>query len=73
MFELFSDRTRRIHELARRQEPSLPALPPEAYALHTGGTDEMIREWIRTRGAETLPDLTEPALAATFALFGAFK
>jgi AcrR family transcriptional regulator len=73
MFGLFSDRTRRIHLLARQQEPSLPALPVEAFALHTGGTDEMIREWIRTHSAETLPELTEPALTATFALFGAFK
>jgi AcrR family transcriptional regulator len=71
MFGLFSDRTRRIHQLAREQEPSLPPLPMEAYALHSGGIDELIREWIRTRGAETLPGLTAPALAATYALFGA--
>ena len=71
MFELFSDRTRRIHELARKREPSLPALPREAFVLHTGGVDEMVREWLRSRGAETLPELTETGLAATFALFGA--
>jgi AcrR family transcriptional regulator len=70
MFALFGDRTRRINELARAQEPSLPALPAEAFALHTGGIDEMVREWLRTRGADTLPELAEPALAATFALFG---
>ena len=70
MLTLFAGRTQRINELARAQEPSLPELPPEAFALHTGGVDEMIREWLRTRGPETLPQLAEPALAATFALFG---
>ena len=70
MFTLFAGRTQRVHELARAQEPSLPELPVVAFALHTGGLDEMVREWLRTRGPETLPELAEPALAATFALFG---
>jgi AcrR family transcriptional regulator len=70
MFALFTLRTQRIHELARAQEPSLPQLPQTAFTLHTGGVDEMIREWLRTHDAETLPELGEPVLAATFALFG---
>jgi AcrR family transcriptional regulator len=70
MFALFAGRTSRVHELARAADPSLPELPSEAFALHTGGVDELIREWIRTRGAESLPELAEPALVATLALFG---
>jgi AcrR family transcriptional regulator len=73
MLTLFSARTQRIHELARAQEPSLPELPEKSFVLHTGGLDELIREWLRTRSASTLPDLIEPALAATFALFGAWN
>jgi AcrR family transcriptional regulator len=70
MLALFSSRTRRLHERARAQEPSLPELPAESFMLHSGGIDELIREWLRTRGVESLPELTEPALAATLALFG---
>lgn len=70
MFALFADRTRRRHGLARREDPELPALPPEAFLLHTGGLDELIRECLRTRGADALPELVEPALRATLALFG---
>jgi AcrR family transcriptional regulator len=70
MFELFALRTKRVHALAREQDPRLPELPDSAFTLHTGGADEMVREWLRTRGAETLPELCEPLLQATFALFG---
>jgi AcrR family transcriptional regulator len=70
IFALFTDRTRRIHELACSQEPSLPELPAEVFKLHTGGMDELIREQLRTRGAEALPELIEPLIAATLALLG---
>jgi hypothetical protein len=70
MFELFTRRTQRIHELARAQDAHLPELPASAFTLHTGGVDEMIREWLRTHHPRTLPELAEPVLAATFALFG---
>jgi AcrR family transcriptional regulator len=70
MFALFAGRTRRANELARAADPSLPELPPEAFALHTGGVDELIREWLRTRDAATLPDLAAPAFETTLALFG---
>jgi AcrR family transcriptional regulator len=70
MFALFARRTQRVHELARAAEPSLPELPPEAFALHTGGIDELIRECLRTRDAASLPELAEPAVVATLALFG---
>jgi AcrR family transcriptional regulator len=71
MLALFSERTRRAHELARQVDPKIKPLPAAAFALHSGGVDEMVREWLRTHGAETLIELADPALAATFALFNA--
>lgn len=70
VLRLFSDRTRRIHLIAREQDPSLQALPDEVFALHTGGVDEMVREQLRAGGADGLPQLAEPAIAATLALLG---
>ncbi len=71
VFALFSDRTRRLHRLARRQDPALPALPDELYLVHSGGVDEVVREHLRTEGASTLGVLVEPAVLFTGALFGA--
>ena len=70
IFALFTDRTRRIHELACSADPSLRKLPPELFELHTGGMDELIRQRLRTRGAPGLPSLVEPAIAATLAMLG---
>jgi AcrR family transcriptional regulator len=70
IFGIFTERTRRIHELAREQDASLPVLPGAVFELHTGGMDELIRECLRSRGASALPGLAEPAVAATLALFG---
>jgi AcrR family transcriptional regulator len=70
VFELFSERTRLAHENARAADPELPELPPEIFRLHTGGMDELIRECLRTRGADALPELAGPTVEMTFALFG---
>jgi AcrR family transcriptional regulator len=70
IFELFTERTRRINELARAQEPQLPELPEMVFKLHTGGTDELIRQHLRTRGPKRLPELVDPLVDATLALFG---
>ncbi len=71
MLALFSDRTRRLHTSAREQEPMLDPLPVTAFLIHTGGLDELVRDWLRTRTAQSLPELTDDAAAATFALLGA--
>lgn len=60
-----------LNELAREQEPRLPQVPPEVFALYAGGLDELIRDRLRTGDAAALTDLAEPVLTATFALFGA--
>jgi AcrR family transcriptional regulator len=70
IFALFTERTRRIHELARGEDNSLPELPASLFEIHTGGMDELIREQLRTGGADGVPNLAEPAIAATLALFG---
>ena len=73
IFGIFTARTKANYELARRQDPTLPKLPDEAFALHSGGVDDLVRERMRTRGANALLELLEPALAATLALFGAAR
>jgi AcrR family transcriptional regulator len=60
-----------LNELAREQEPQLPQLPPEVFALYAGGLDELIRDPLRTGDARALQELADPVLTATFALFGA--
>lgn len=71
VFALFAERTRRLHAVARRQEPELPRLPPEAFLFHGGGVDEMVRECLLASGAAALPTLAAPAVGITLALFGA--
>lgn len=70
VFAMFSERTRRLHALARRQDPSLPELPDEVFTIHSGGVDELVRECLRTDGAKGLPRLVDAATDATIALFG---
>lgn len=60
-----------LNELARTQEPLLPEVPPEVFALYAGGLDELIRDRLRLRSAPALKELVSPVLTATFALFGA--
>jgi AcrR family transcriptional regulator len=70
VLQMFSNRMRRINLVAREQEPSLPDLPLGVFLLHTGGMDELVRERLRSHGAGALPELAEPAIDATLALFG---
>ena len=70
VFAVFSERTRQGYENARAEDPQLPELPGEAFAVHTGGLDEVIRECLRTRGPDALSGLVDPAVATTMALFG---
>ncbi len=67
---VFTARTRGIYEEGRRLDPELRELPPELFAIHTGGTDELIRECLRTRGPDGLAELCEPVIEATLAMLG---
>ena len=60
-----------LGELAHRDDSSVRDLPPAVFALFTGGLDELIRDRLRTGSSVALPDLAEPLLEATYAMFGA--
>jgi AcrR family transcriptional regulator len=71
MLVMFSGVWRNVHEAARAEEPSLSPLPDEVFTILTAGLEELIRDCLRTRGPEALPDLAEPILQTVFAIFGA--
>lgn len=66
----FSERIRGVHARAREQDPSLPDLPEAAFALHSGGVDELIRGRLLTDPDADLAELVEPLVRATLAMFG---
>jgi AcrR family transcriptional regulator len=70
MLVMFSGIWRNVHDVARAEEPALPALPDEVFTVLTAGLEELIRDCIRTKGAAALPELAEPILRAVFAVFG---
>jgi AcrR family transcriptional regulator len=70
IFALFTERTRRLYELARAEDSSKPELPIELFRMHSGGVDELIRECLRERGPEALPKLADPIWRASLAMFG---
>lgn len=71
MLVMFSGVWRNVHERARVEEPTLAPLPDEVFTILTAGLEELIRDCLRTRGAEALPELAEPILQTVFAIFGA--
>jgi len=71
MLVLFAGLWRNVHEAARAEEPALPALPDEVFTVLTAGLEELIRDCIRRRGTQSLPELAEPILRTVFAVFGA--
>jgi AcrR family transcriptional regulator len=71
MLVMFSGVWRNVHERARVEEPALPPLPNELFAILAAGLEELVRDCIRTRGPAALPELTEPILRTVFAVFGA--
>jgi AcrR family transcriptional regulator len=68
-FGIFSERTKRLYALARKEDSDLPRLPDEAFLLHSGGVDELIRHCLRTDGPDALPKLAKPIAATTIAFF----
>jgi AcrR family transcriptional regulator len=69
MLVMFSGVWRNVHDQARAEEPALPALPDEVFTILTAGLEELIRDCIRTRGTEALPELAEPILRTVYAMF----
>ena len=70
MLMMFSGVWRNVHDQARAEEPSLPALPDEVFTILTAGLEELIRDCIRQRGTAALPELAEPILRTVVAIFG---
>lgn len=68
---LLASRIAALNEAAREQNGDLPEIPPAAFALYTGGLDELIRDRLRTATAAALRDLVDPVAEAIYALFGA--
>jgi len=71
MLTTFSAVWRGVHERARLEEPSLSPVPDELFPILTAGLEELIRDCVRTRGADALPELADPILRTVFAVFGA--
>jgi AcrR family transcriptional regulator len=70
MLVMFGGIWRNVHERARAEEPALPALPDEVFTILSAGLEELVRDCIRTRGVEALPELADPILRAVMAIFG---
>ncbi len=66
----FAETFRRLHRLARRQDPTIRELPPEVFELYIGGTAERIRTCLHTRGAGALPELEDLFVHTIVLLFG---
>jgi AcrR family transcriptional regulator len=70
ILSMFSERTYAVHVRARRHDPTLPELPRDAFELHSGGVDELIRgRLLRDRHAD-LVELIEPLVTATLIMLG---
>ncbi|GGS29092.1 MULTISPECIES: TetR/AcrR family transcriptional regulator [Actinokineospora] len=66
----FAEVFRKLHRLARKQEPAVTELAPEVFDLYIGGTAERIRHCLRTDGAAALPALEDLFVDTLLALFG---
>ncbi|MDQ1490958.1 MAG: hypothetical protein QOD57_4798 [Actinomycetota bacterium] len=70
MLVMFSGVWRNVFEQARAEEAGRPALPDEVFTILTAGLEELVRDCIRTKGTDALPELAEPILRTVFAVFG---
>ena len=70
ILEMFSERTRGVLARARERDASVPELPSAAFALHSGGVDELIRSRLLADAETDLAELIEPVVAASLVMFG---
>jgi AcrR family transcriptional regulator len=61
---------RRLQEIARSEEPEIPERREDHLLLLVGGIEELVRDCLRTRGAEHLPDLADRITAIAVATLG---
>ena len=67
---VFTEVWRRFHEVARAEDATLRVLPEDAYRTLTGGLEELVRDRLRTQGAQSLPAYAEAVLHAALSLLG---
>ncbi|MFD5247142.1 TetR/AcrR family transcriptional regulator [Amycolatopsis sp. NPDC058340] len=56
--------------VVRKEDPTRPELPDEAFDLLVGGMSDLIRQCLHTKGAEAIPELAPVFLRTLMALFG---
>lgn len=66
---VFVTRMRRLHALAREQDPEVRALPESTFLFLVGGIDSVIQEHLRTEPDETLVELAPALIGSAAALF----
>jgi AcrR family transcriptional regulator len=67
---LFAELWHGLHERARREDPAIREVPQAVFRTLVGGHEELVREHLRTRDAESLPELSDTVLDVTLAILG---
>ena len=67
----FARMTRKWHERARRDNPSWPAVPYEAYLALAGATAELVRAEVRGDRIRDIPALEDSLVAFHLAVLAA--
>jgi AcrR family transcriptional regulator len=67
----FARMTRKWHERARRDDPSWPVVPYEAYLALAGATAELVRAEVRHDRIRDIPDLEDTLVALHLAILAA--
>jgi AcrR family transcriptional regulator len=66
----FAATNRAWHKRARRENPSWPKVPDEAYRAMVGATYELVVGYVREGRTVELPQLEEPLMQLHMAVFG---
>lgn len=59
---------RTLQQIARREDPAIAEASDDRLLGLVGGIEELVRECLRTRGAERLPELLGPATAVAISI-----
>ncbi|MEA2308877.1 MAG: hypothetical protein QOG86_1951 [Thermoleophilaceae bacterium] len=59
-----------LARLARREDRDLPEIPEDELLFLVGGIEELVRDCLRSRGADHLPELSERISAIAIAALG---
>lgn len=67
----FAEMTATWHHRARARHPDWPSVPDEAYLALAGGTEELIRSWVRNDQTDALPKLEHTLVRLHLAVLAA--